>query len=99
MKTYAAALALSLGLIAAPAAYAETIDMKTLKCEDFLKMSPESIGSLMMWIEGYYANDDEETTIDFDEMKQDGVKIATYCKEHASTGLLDASEKALGRDD
>jgi hypothetical protein len=99
MKKVAASLALSLGLFIAQGALADTIDMKTLKCEDFLKMSSESIGSLMMWISGYYANEDEETTIDFDQMKNDGIKIATYCKEHPATGLLDATEKALGRDD
>ena len=27
----------------------------------------------------------------------DGVKIATYCKEHPNSGLLEAAERALGR--
>jgi hypothetical protein len=98
MKKLAAVLALSFGLLGAQGASAETLDLKTLKCEDFLKMSADSIGSLMMWIEGHYSEEDE-TTIDFDEMKKDGIKLATYCKANGSTGLLDAADKALDSGD
>ncbi|MFI5014697.1 MAG: HdeA/HdeB family chaperone, partial [Hyphomicrobiales bacterium] len=62
-----------------------------------LKSSADDIGALLMWLSGYYANEDDETTVDFAKMKEDGIKIANYCKAHPTMGLLDASEKALGR--
>jgi hypothetical protein len=97
-KLYVAA-ALSLGLFAAQPASAQVIDMSTIKCEDFLKSSGDDIGALLMWLSGYYANEDDETTVDFGKMKEDGTKIAAYCKEHPTIGLLNAAQKALGRSD
>jgi acid stress chaperone HdeB len=78
-------------------ASAQVIDMSSLKCAEFLKSGADNIGVLLMWLSGYFANDDEQTTVDFAKMKQDGVKIAAYCKEHPTSGLLDAAERALGR--
>lgn len=83
--------------LCARSASAQVINMSTLKCGEFLKSGADNIGVLLMWLSGYFANDDEETTVDFKKMKDDGVKIATYCKEHPNSGLLDAAERALGR--
>ncbi|SDR24696.1 HdeA/HdeB family protein [Rhizobiales bacterium GAS191] len=96
-KVYVAA-ALALGLFAAGPASAQVVDMSTIKCEDFLKSSADDIGALLMWISGYYANEDDETTVDFGKMKENGIKIANYCKDNPTIGLLNATEKALGRD-
>jgi acid stress chaperone HdeB len=98
MKKLCLAAALSLGLVAQPAS-AQTIDMSKLKCEEFLSSGADNIGVLLMWLSGYYASEDEETTVDFTKMKADGVKIATYCKEHPTSGFLDAAAKALDRDE
>ncbi|MFI5015119.1 MAG: HdeA/HdeB family chaperone, partial [Hyphomicrobiales bacterium] len=76
------AAAFSLALFAAQPASAQVIDVSTIKCEDFLKSSADDIGALLMWLSGYYANEDDETTVDFAKMKEDGIKIANYCKAH-----------------
>jgi acid stress chaperone HdeB len=104
MKKLSIAIALSLSLAAIQGLYAErasaqVIDMSTIKCEDFLKSSADDIGALLMWLSGYYANEDDETTVDFTKMKEDGQKIAKYCAANPSIGLLNAAQKALGRND
>jgi len=98
MKTPSLAVALTLGLCVAPAS-AQVVDVSTIKCEDFMKSGADNIGVMLMWISGYYANEDDETTVDFGKMKEDGTKIAQYCVEHPTIGLLNAAEKALGRND
>src|SRR5580704_9945146 len=98
MKKLCLAAALSLGLVAQPAS-AQTIDMSKLKCDEFLKSGADNIGVLLMWLSGYYASEDEETTVDFAKMKENGVKIAAYCKDHPDSGFLDAAAKALDRDE
>jgi acid stress chaperone HdeB len=89
--------AILLGSLGAQPASAQVIDMSTLKCGEFLKSGADNSGILLMWLSGYFANDDEVTTVDFEKLRRDGVKIATYCKEHSTMGLLDAAERALGR--
>ena len=98
MRKLGFALALSLGLVAQGAS-AQTLDMSKLKCGELMNSGGDNIGVVLMWLWGYYASEDEETTIDFGKMKEDGAKIATYCKEHPNAGFLEGAAKALNRDE
>jgi hypothetical protein len=44
------------------------------------------------WLYGYYADQDADPTIDFDQLTKMGTRLADYCKANPNTGLIDAAE-------
>ena len=68
---YAAAAAAALPAVSP--AKAQVVDMSTITYADFSARSPEQMANIMFWLEGYYTEDDEPTTIDFAEFKAPGI--------------------------
>ena len=70
MKTLHAILfAAALVLCAKPAlAAADVLDVSELTCAQFTKYDDNNKGLIMMWLEGYYTEEDEPTAIDFGKM-------------------------------
>jgi len=92
------ALSLAVLCFAAPApARADSVDLSTIKCADFIKMSKDNIGVYLMWLHGYYAGKaDSAAVIDFDKFTKDAEKLGKYCGENPDHGLITASDKTLG---
>jgi acid stress chaperone HdeB len=58
---------------------AQVVDMSTITCTDFSSRPSEQMANIMFWLEGYYTEDDEPTTIDFAEFKSTLEKLLIYC--------------------
>jgi acid stress chaperone HdeB len=86
-----------LALFATTPASAQKIDVSTIKCEDFVKSGKETIGNLLMWLSGYYSDEDDEAIIDFDKMAADGEKLGKLCGENPGLGLLTAAERIMSK--
>ena len=67
------ALLIAATLLAAPAS-ASVVDLSVITCKEFLDSGKESIGYIMMWLDGYYTGEDDPPVVDFDKMKQRGEK-------------------------
>lgn len=99
MKTiFAAALIAALALAAGPAK-AQVVDMSTITCADFSGRPTDQMANIMFWLEGYYTEEDEATTIDFTEFKSTLEKILVYCSSNPTVGLLTAADEVMGKDD
>jgi acid stress chaperone HdeB len=85
-------------LLAAPAK-AQVVDMSTITCADFSSRPPEQMANIMFWLEGYYTENDDPTTIDFSEFKSTLEKLLLYCKDNPTVGVLTAADEVLGGDD
>jgi acid stress chaperone HdeB len=83
-------------LLAAPAG-AQVVDLSVIKCKDFLVSGKETIGYLMMWLDGYFTGEDDPIVVDFDKMKQKGEKLGEYCTKNPEHGLLTAADEVMGR--
>ncbi len=95
MKTLLAG-AIAVLLLSAPLpAQAQRLDVGTVKCKEFLSSSTENIAFIMMWLQGFYSAEDASPVIDFDKMKQDGIKIAQYCSKHPDDSLITAADESL----
>lgn len=92
MRTLTAAF-LAAGLLAASPAPAQTVDMSTITCEAFLKGGKDFIGQVLMWLTGYYADEDAAPVIDFTKMAANGEKLGKSCAENPSVGLITVAEK------
>ena len=89
------ALVLAVTLVAAPAS-AQVLDLSTIKCKEFVESSKETIGLILMWLDGYYTEDEDKAIIDFDKMKQKGEKLRIYCGANPTHSLMTAAEDILG---
>lgn len=96
MKILRAVLAGSTFVLSSPA-FAERLDLNTVKCGEWLESSKEDIGATMAWLDGYYKGDNDPPVIDFDKMKTDAGKLAKYCAANKDLGLGTAAEKVLGK--
>jgi len=95
MKTFGTALLAAL-LLAAPAR-AQVVDLSTITCKDFLASGKDNIGFIMMWLDGYYTEDDGPAVVNFDKMKEKGAKLAEYCTKNPTVGLATAAEQFMGK--
>jgi acid stress chaperone HdeB len=93
---YAAAVAV---LLAASPVKAQVVDMSTITCADFSTRPTDQMANIMFWLEGYYTEEDEATTVNFDEFKSTLEKLLVYCSSNPTVGLLTAADEVMGGND
>jgi acid stress chaperone HdeB len=76
-------------------ASAQKLDLSTVKCKEFLGSGAENIAFIMMWMQGYYSDQEASPIVDFDKMKEDIGKLSEYCKANGDNGLITAAEEVL----
>jgi hypothetical protein len=93
---YATAIAAAL-LTVTPALAAgdSSIDVGELSCEQFTAYDNDNRGLIMMWIEGYYTEEDEPTTIDFVAMASHLTKLLIACEANPESKVLDLTDDAM----
>jgi len=95
MRVAFAAL-IAMMLLSNPAS-SQVVDLSTIQCKEFLDSSKETIGYIMMWLDGYFTGEDDPAVVDFDRMKQKGEKLGQYCAKNPTHGLLAAAEEVMGK--
>jgi len=89
------AVLIAIVLLLPDPASAQVVDLSTIKCKDFLDSSKETIGYIMMWLDGYFTSEDDPAVVNFDQMKQKSEKLGTYCAKNPTHGLLTAAEEVM----
>jgi len=82
-------------LAAITPAQAQKVDLSTITCKQFIEMRQESISLILMWMAGYYADQDAPPIVDFEKMKADAAKLAGYCAKNPTVGLITAAEETI----
>ena len=88
-------LLVTLIALAAAPARAERLDLSALKCKDYLARAADAKRELLMWLEGYYSEENASPVLDFDKIKLDGEKIADFCTKNPNESLINSAEKIL----
>jgi acid stress chaperone HdeB len=81
--------------VLASAASAQVVDLSTIKCKEFIDSDKERISYIMMWLAGYYMDEEDPAVIDFDKMKAQTQKLVTYCGQNPTLGLITAAERVM----
>jgi acid stress chaperone HdeB len=89
------AIAIAAMLAAITPAQAQTVDLSTITCKQFLEMKQESVSLILMWMAGYYADQDAPPVVDFDKMRENAGKLAGYCAKNPGVGLITAAEETI----
>ena len=98
MKLMAAAVAAVLGaaaLLASPAQAVEPFDISRLTCEAFVKFGDEDKTTVIMWLEGYYADKGAKPVIDFPKAADDLAQILAQCEDTPSKSLALAAKETM----
>lgn len=93
---FAAAAAAMLAALPLPAA-AQSLDLSTIKCKDFLQSGKENIAVIITWLDGYYKEKDDPPVIDLANFSAKSEKLAKYCAENPDNGLITAADKTLSK--
>jgi acid stress chaperone HdeB len=76
---------------------AQKVDLSTITCKDFFEGPQERVSYVVMWLDGYYANEDDPPLVDFDRMKKRVEELATFCAKNPTHGLITAADEVLGK--
>lgn len=82
-------------MLAALPAKAQQLDLATVTCKDFISSDKETIGFILMWLEGFYADQDAKPIVDFDKMKGNGGRLGEYCGKNPSHSLITAADDVM----
>jgi acid stress chaperone HdeB len=89
-------LLIAAALISPLQAQAQQLDLATVTCKDFTSSDKETIGLILMWLEGYYSEEDAKPVVNFDKMKVDGGKLGEYCGKNPGHSLITAADDVMG---
>lgn len=81
--------------LAGTPATAQVLDLSTIKCKDFVTSGERNISLILMWMQGYYTEEDDPPLIDFDKMAENGKKLGEYCGKNPEAGLITAADEVL----
>jgi acid stress chaperone HdeB len=86
-------LAASMAMTITPGVRAEVINMATITCKELLDGKEDDIGTILMWLHGFYAGRAGSTTLDTDALTRDSEKIGQYCAQNPSITVMQAIER------
>ncbi len=88
MNTKLALAALAMTL-AAPA-FAQSFDVATATCGDVASMDADTIGTMLLWIDGFTGGVAGDTTLDLDRLQQNVTDAMTLCAADPAKPVLEA---------
>jgi hypothetical protein len=100
MKAVCASLVATAALLTASSVAAEDskVDLSKLTCKQFTAYNNDNRGLVMMWFEGYYTEDDDLATIDFQKMAGDLAQVLIYCGNNPDADMVTATDGIMGKD-
>ncbi len=101
MNVVCASLVAIAALLMASSVAAEDskVDLSKLTCKQFTAYNNDNRGLVMMWFEGYYTEDDDPATIDFQKMAGDLAQVLIYCGNNPDTDMVTATDGIMGKDE
>ena len=82
-------------LFAASPAHAQKIDLTKMTCKQFIESGSERITAIITWLQGYYADEDDPSIVDFDKIKEDTEKVVDYCRKKPNDEFMDAADDVM----
>ena len=74
------------------ASRAQQIDLSVITCKQFFDYSKENMMVMMMWLDGYYSEEDAPPVVDFEKMGENMKKLAEYCAKNQGKSVITAAD-------
>ena len=91
----AAVSLVAVSLVAATPASAQKFDLSKMTCKQFLDSGERTMGMIVIWLTGFFTDEDDTPIVDFDKLKTDAGKMTDYCRKNPTTTLMTAAEEIL----
>jgi acid stress chaperone HdeB len=91
------AVLVAAALMAAAPVQAQVIDLSTVRCKEFVDSRKDTINAILMWLEGYYTDEEDPAIIDFGKMKEKAEQLTTYCAQNPTIGIMTAAESVMAK--
>jgi acid stress chaperone HdeB len=88
---------LLVALLAPGPVQAQVIDLSTLRCKEFVDSNKDTVNAIMMWLEGYYTDEEDPTIIDFGKAREKADQLANYCMQNPRVGILTAADEVMAK--
>jgi acid stress chaperone HdeB len=74
----------------------QQFDMSVVTCKQFFEYNKENLSLMLMWLDGYYSEDDAPPIVDFDKMTENSKKLGEYCGKNPGHSVITAADKVMG---
>jgi len=76
----------------------QQFDLSVVTCKQFFEYNKENLSLMLMWLDGYYSEDDAPPIVDFDKMGENSKKLGEYCGKNPGHSVITAADKTLAKD-
>ena len=74
----------------------QQFDLSVVTCKQFFEYNKENLSLMLMWLDGYYSEDDAPPIVDFDKMAENSKKLGEYCGKNPGHSGITAADKVMG---
>jgi hypothetical protein len=86
---------LTVALLTAASAAAQDMDFSKIKCREFIASPKDEVGSVLMWLEGFYTKSNAPPIMYQDKTMKDLKGLAEYCTAHGDDNLIKAADAVM----
>jgi acid stress chaperone HdeB len=77
----------------------DKINMSAYSCKDLLAENVESMGAVILWIDGYLSGKTGDTTLSMEFLSNLGQAVGAQCAANPKAKVLDVVAQMIGLDD
>ncbi len=88
-------LLLALALLPASQVQASGMDITQLTCGELVSMDEDTIGIIIVWIDGYYSGQHGSTDFDPDSWEGLGEMVGTACQQNPKRRVIQAIDDVI----
>ena len=88
--------AASIFIISAANAQVVTIDMKAVKCNQYLAMPPSQLDKFSAWMSGWFSYQTNRTFVDLGLYEKNIANVKDWCRSHQQASVMEGLQTTLG---
>lgn len=92
MKFQSAIVLIAAAMVATQAS-AQSADLKTMKCDQFLASDAQTIGRIVAWLDGWYTEDKGPLVVNSSEIAKETAEMRSYCTKNPTHTVIKAAEE------
>jgi len=89
---YLGAIVLAATIMVATPASAQSVNLKTMKCDQFLASGAQTIDRIVAWLDGWYSGDND-LVVNSSEIATEAREMRDYCTKNPTHTVLKAAEE------
>jgi hypothetical protein len=71
------------------------LDFSKITCKQFLSAPKDQIGTILVWLEGYYTKEDAPPVMYAAKSEKDAKNLAVYCTAHGDDDIIKGAEAVM----